>query len=273
MTGNPVGSHQLLWEPQAIDQCHLVTTAPDPPPTSHKTLTEVLAAARLSLHPSVNQTRPPSPVPTTPPSSHRDQEGAPPLDLDLILETEVGMDYHQVEPQDPMTVAVSQNLSCQSPQSMVNTWNVPLMMKNGVGSMRLSLPLVSIVKGFKNSVTCVNATGKDVLFSRDSSDGSAIWRMVTGILSEDCTKAASAMAGVALLHTHDQALIANRQLADSLVPGPGEFELVDVIVEDEGSLSAKPKPSPDSLIELLISMCNYPQLQKWHFVNYSEQEL
>ena len=152
------------------------------------------------------------------------------------------MACHQGEGQSLATAILDQNLICPSHQSTGSIWNAPLMTKSGVGSMRSSSPPVSIAMGLNGSVTCANVTEKGVLSSRDSSGDSAMWRTATGAPSEDYTRDASVMAGGAFLHAHDQGPIANGQRAECLAPGPGEFELVDVIVEDASNFNTRSEP-------------------------------
>ena len=159
MAGSPEGSHQLLQELLGIDQPSHMTTTPVQLLTSRESLTEALAAARLSLHPNQSQA-PPSP-PSLP---------APPQDM------EMGMVCHQGTIQNCATATLDRNQVCPSHQSMGNIWNAPLTMKSGVVPMRSSSPPVSIVMGLNGSVTCGNVTEKGVLSSRDSSGDSAMWR-------------------------------------------------------------------------------------------------
>ena len=79
--------------------------------------------------------------------------------------------------------------------------------------------------------------------------------------------------GGASLPSQDQALIANGPFVNSLALGSGEFEFVDVVVEDQVVSDSMISKMQDSLIDLLISMHDPPQSRQWHFINYSEQEL
>ena len=144
--GSPVGSHQLLQVLPGIDQPNQVTTTPVQLLTSRESLTEALAAARLSLHPNQSQAPPSPPAPRAP---HRDQEGTPPPLPAPPQNMEMGMVCHQGPIQNFATATLDRNRACLSHQSMGNIWNAPLMTKSGVGPMRSSSPPVSIAMGFK----------------------------------------------------------------------------------------------------------------------------